>query len=129
MHRTTFYSCRDLARDLVFPMRRILKEDCYELSLIILAVVWTAGSFIASIFFPTGNWFCRSGAVMVLLAVMVDYRIGNLQKTHISNASIIAGLGIPSSSRLPKNKQILSKGAHILAIIGTLIWGYGDLIC
>ena len=28
---------------------------------------------------------------MVLLAVMVDFNIGNLQQTHISNASIIAG--------------------------------------
>ena len=91
MQRTPFNSYRALVRDLLFPMCRIIKEDWYELSLIIVAVVWTAGSLIASILFPTGNWFCRSGAVMVLLAVMVDFNIGNLQQTHISNASIIAG--------------------------------------
>lgn len=65
---------------------------------------------------------------MVLLAVMVEFHIGKLQQAENSDASLMAALEIPLTGDLGKDKQILSKCAHVFAILGTLIWGYGDLI-
>ncbi|MDD2319358.1 MAG: hypothetical protein PHO83_04825 [Geobacteraceae bacterium] len=109
-------------------MLKVLKENRYEFALLGLALLWVGGSLLASLAWPKGNWFCRSGAVMVLLAVIVEFHLGNLQQAENSNASVIAGLGIPVSGDLPKIKQHLAKAAHIFAISGTLIWGYGDLL-
>jgi hypothetical protein len=107
---------------------KVLKENKYEFALLGLAFLWVVGSFFASLACPKGNWFCRSGAVMVLLAVIVEFHLGNLQQAENSTASVVAGLGIPFSGDLPKIKQHLARAAHIFAIVGTLIWGYGDLL-
>jgi hypothetical protein len=104
------------------------KKNMYELILLALAFLWVVGSFFASIPNPNGNWFCRSGAVMVLLAVIVEFHLGNLQQKESSSAPIVAGLGIPMSGDLPRIKQQFAKAAHTFAMLGTLIWGYGDLI-
>lgn len=109
-------------------MLSTLKKNCYEFILLTLALLWVIGSFFASITDPKGNWFSRSGAVMVLLAVIVEFYLGNLQQKKNSSASITAGLGIPMSGDLPTIKQYFAKTAHAFAILGTLIWGYGDLI-
>jgi hypothetical protein len=105
-----------------------LRENKYEIILLGLSLLWTVGSVFASLTYPKGNWFCRSGAVMVLLAVIVDFHIGKLQQARDSSASVVAGVGVPVSGAFPIIKQHLAKAAHIFAILSTLIWGCGDLI-
>lgn len=109
-------------------MLETFKENKYEFLLLVLAILWVVCSFLLSLAYPKGNWFCRSGAVMILLAVCVEFHLGKLQQSSNSRAAIVAGLGVPSSSDLPKIKRRFAITAHVFAILGTLIWGYGDLI-
>jgi hypothetical protein len=108
-------------------MRSFIQENKYELILLAAAYLWVGVSVVISARFPVGNWFSRSGAILVLLSVIVEFRIGNLQQASNSRAAIVAGLGVPSSSDLPRLTQRLLFFAHISAILGTILWGYGDL--
>ncbi|TDT36529.1 hypothetical protein DES49_3104 [Halospina denitrificans] len=65
---------------------------------------------------------------MVLLSLFVEFRIGKAQQSKTSSASVAAGLGVPMGSQLPIIKQRIAKAALWFAVLGTLIWGYGDLL-
>lgn len=108
--------------------KKLKRSDKTEILILALAVFWVAGSFAASLVHPEGNWFCRSGAVMVLLSLFVEFRIGKAQQSQTSSASVAAGLGIPTGSDLPVIKQRIAKAALWFAVLGTLVWGYGDLL-
>ena len=109
-------------------MSKVKKSDQTEILILVLAALWVVFSFVASVFHPEGNWFSRSGAIMVLLALFVEYRVGTAQKAKISEATVIAGLGISMPSELPKIKRRIAITALWFAIVGTLIWGYGDIV-
>ena len=108
--------------------RKLNNSDKIEILILVLAVIWVVLSFVASLIDKEGNWFCRSGAVMVLLSLFVDFRIAKAQQSKASFASVTAGLGIPMASNLPIFKQRIAKAALWFAVLGTLIWGYGDLL-
>ncbi|TAA41725.1 hypothetical protein [Corallincola spongiicola] len=79
-----------------------------------------------------GVWFQRSGSLMVLFAVWVEFKLFKI--TNFSNPLSPGGQtwdDLETGDRL-KDKyssliQILKYFAALLAILGTLIWGYGDL--
>jgi len=74
-------------------------------------------------------WFARSGAVMVLLAVIVEYRLNNEVVKKISNTIQTAILTkLPITVSIQKERKLIAKITHSFVILGTLIWGYGDLI-
>lgn len=105
------------------------KKNKFEITWLGLAFLCVIISIVVSLAWPQGNWFCRSGAVMVLLSVIVEFHLGKLQQESNTSAIQIAGVvGVPYSGDLPLIKQYLAKTAHIFVIMGTLIWGYGDLI-
>lgn len=61
---------------------------------------------------PTEVWFQRSGSVIVTLSIFAELFIllkpkNSLQESSIANIFLLLGL--------------------VFSIIGTLIWGYGDL--
>lgn len=107
---------------------KLKRSDVTEILILALAVLWVVGSLVASLVNPQGNWFCRSGAIMVLLSLFVEFRIGKAQQSKTSSASVAAGLGIPMGSDLPIIKQRIAKVSLWFAVLGTLIWGYGDLL-
>ena len=99
-----------------------------EFWLLVAAAGWIFISLVASVWFPLGNWFARSGSVAVILGVVVDFRISREQHEQISDSTTMAGLGVPADADLPKDKKRLATAAHITAIIGTLVWGYGGVV-
>lgn len=107
---------------------QFLKESLIEVLLLSVAFLIVTISISFTLVDCEGNWFARSGSIMVMCAVMTDFRIGKLQQDKNSSASVVSGLGIPMPSDLPKSKQLLLYIANMFAILGTLIWGYGDLV-
>jgi len=67
---------------------------------------------------------------MVLLAVVVEFRNLKLQQLLNDNSARrsrnVAGILQPTGQ--PYLRQVLIKVAHFLVVIGTIIWGYGDLL-
>jgi hypothetical protein len=121
------------------------KVECF---LLILGIVCTVISIFCDIkSVEDTTWFARSGSLLVLVAAIVEYRLSSYlyddidiaaQKTakkrasmpQISDNSLVDKLvksRITSKPLSPKSRSILSLISQILIIIGTIIWGYGDL--
>lgn len=74
-----------------------------------------------------GTWFQRCGAVVVALAITIEAK-NNLISGYIYPTGL-------STSDFDKLKElyglyfnIYKWGGFLLAIVGTIIWGYGDLL-
>jgi hypothetical protein len=99
-----------------------------EWLIIVMAVISVLISAVLDIYIENRSLFARSGAIAVLLAAIVEYRISS----HIYDDIYRAGAqqkfsGFPTRPTQPKNRSFLSLVTHSTLIIGTIIWGYGDL--
>lgn len=100
-----------------------------EIFFLIIALSIVIISFIASLFDDEYLWFARSGSIMVLFAVIVEYKLNNKTLKSI-NKKVSASVTYKTPISLLNNTQhkYVSIIAHIFVVLGTLIWGYGDLI-
>jgi hypothetical protein len=72
-----------------------------------------------------GQWFERSGAVMTVFSVFAQFKAGSV-------ATMIEG-GMFEESREAYRKYkpyqtVAAVVSLVLVVIGTVIWGYGDLL-
>lgn len=76
------------------------------------------------------QWFGRSGSLVVLFAVIVEFRNVQLQQRlndkAVESSGGIGGILAPSGQ--PPFRQVVIYVAHFIVMIGTIVWGYGDLI-
>ena len=98
---------------------------------LLLAAAWLWGIF--SFFTSTGagTWFARSGSVMCLIGAAATFKLiddyGHALATAVEN-------GITLTRRVelvfnpPKLYQTVQYLAYLTGIVGTLIWGYGDIL-
>lgn len=74
-------------------------------------------------------WFARFGSLIVLFAVMSEYMLihHEFDTLYIRLDKIRAQDNIPdlSPSKWHRKKVFVS---HLTVIIGTIIWGFGDLL-
>ncbi len=78
-----------------------------------------------------GFLFSRSGSLMVLFAVMAEYNLlSTREKYHIYQfREYSRGNQVNLEEIHPsKSHQYLEKAAHINVVLGTILWGYGDLL-
>jgi hypothetical protein len=100
-----------------------------EWGLIGVAILVAILSVIADYYSTGCNWFARSGAIAVLLAAIVEYRISSHIYDDIYRANAQQQhSGFATKPKKPKNRDILSFLTHTILILGTIIWGYGDLL-
>jgi hypothetical protein len=75
-----------------------------------------------------GYWLQRSGSITVMFAIALEYRQATFSSSERSSSVFMNGVAaLQNDSSLPPIRQKLKKIAIYLAIIGTFIWGYGDL--
>jgi hypothetical protein len=107
--------------------------------LFVLATVVTMAAAIAlSIGTADWTWFARSGAIITALGLVLASR-----KVLIARADLLALLAdmeradgtertarLASFKRLQRDldRQVMEKAGFALLILGTLVWGFGDLI-
>ncbi len=99
--------------------------DC----LLILAIVSSFSvSLGCSVAENSGEWLQRSGSLIVLFSVVLEI-LQTLAKEPIPAEGVFIN-NVPATTSPPVSKT--SKWFHIIAwfgiAIGTLIWGYGDLL-
>lgn len=95
-----------------------------EIILLLLSVLCVAVSYSIS-----AEFFARSGSIMVLFSVIIEYRLLSAQNIHIDRKVKTAVYsGKPTNIKNTKEHKNMSIIAHIFVVLGTLIWGYGDLI-
>ncbi len=102
-----------------------------EWSLIGVAILVAVISVIADYYSTDYNWFARSGSVVVLLAVFVEFKVSphiydDIQRAQFMQTEV--KMSVPFKAKPTKSRRNISFAAHILLVAGTVIWGYGDLI-
>ncbi|MBN2865428.1 MAG: hypothetical protein JXK16_05415 [Thiotrichales bacterium] len=97
---------------------------------LLLLLAWAAGLLglvLGLVFDPT--WFARFGSLVVLFSVMSEYSLlhGELHILYQRLEKVMAEDDMPD---LTPSKWHLKKVwiSHVTIVIGTLIWGFGDLM-
>lgn len=72
-------------------------------------------------------WFQRSGALSVLFGVWAEYNLSKVNE-HINLSGIVISAQTELSERYKLRYRIAQYLGVLLAISGTVIWGYGDLL-
>ena len=97
---------------------------------LILAWAVVIASLLAEIKFG-GNWLARSGSMMVLLSVMANYILLQDRDAYHSEKlkQYRAGDQAADFSKIHPSRehQDLESTSQVSVVIGTVIWGYGDL--
>jgi hypothetical protein len=109
---------------------KLKKRSGYDLLMIVFAYLIVTVSVYISFLWSEPHWFSRSGSIMVLLAVMVEYHNFKVQQKineKATEGSGTIGGGVGKIGQ-PKYRQLLSGFTHFTIVLGTLIWGYGDLL-
>lgn len=78
------------------------------------------------------DWFARSGSVMALVGAAVTFRLANFYQRALAGALKEGLVSVPREIELrlqpPKSYTVLSYLGYLTGIVGTGIWGYGDLL-
>ena len=104
------------------------KSNLYIDYLLILAIVSSLlVSLGISVAQNSGEWFQRSGSLIVLFSVVLEIR-QTLAKQPIPSEKVFVG-GLPAATSPPvsKSRKWFHRVAWFGIVVGTLIWGYGDL--
>ena len=75
-----------------------------------------------------GEWFQRSGSLLVLFSVVVEIRQTLAQQPNPSPSVFSGGEPVLRQSPISAASKWLHRSAWAGIVIGTCIWGYGDLI-
>jgi hypothetical protein len=74
---------------------------------------------------PLGQWFARSGAMMTVIAVFAQFRAASI-------ATMILGSAYGESREFyhtyKRRQAAVAVVSLVLVVIGTVVWGYGDLL-
>ncbi|EGV44922.1 hypothetical protein BZARG_163 [Bizionia argentinensis JUB59] len=78
----------------------------------------------------TETWFARSGAVLSFVSVVVQFILSDLKKSEIENL-FDSEIRLREKFKKVREKDlyhdVLSTASTVTGLIGTIIWGYGDL--
>lgn len=96
--------------------RLILHESrLVEIGLVLLTIGLPIVSLIASLETCNGEWFQRSGSLMVLFSVAIEHR----RRERVAGSSAPTGW---------LTRRHVPHVCYSSILVGTLIWGYGDLL-
>ena len=100
---------------------------------LLIAGAWLFAVFSYYLSRKTGtDWFARSGSVMALAGAAVTFRLGNFYQGALATALKEELLSVSKEIELhlepPKSYMRLLYFGYLTGIVGTGIWGYGDLL-
>lgn len=76
-----------------------------------------------------GNWFMRSGALMVLTGAILEYRNNSLiRRLDTTSIKWAKGFGRPTIFEPHPLRRAIAYIAHGFVIMGTFIAAYGDIV-
>ena len=102
------------------------------LSLLMIAA-WLFAAFSFYLSGKTGaDWFSRSGAIMALVGAAVTFRLANFYQRALATALKEELVSLSKEIELhlepPKSYVRLLYFGYLTGIVGTGVWGYGDLL-
>lgn len=117
---------KDVKREGKIILSELLK--CIPLFLISIAVVIAAYN---SVLIPCEEspdiLFQRSGSIVVVFAVLIEYKLFSING-YINPTGLTTNWDVINNKKYDTIHKVASSFAAILAVSGTVIWGYGDLL-
>jgi hypothetical protein len=100
---------------------------------LLIAAGWLFTLFSYYLSEKTGtDWFSRSGSVMALIGAAVTFRQVNFYESGLAAALKEGLVSVSREIELglepPTPYRVLSYLGYLTGVIGTGIWGYGDLL-
>jgi hypothetical protein len=100
---------------------------------LLIAAAWLFAAFSYYLSRKTGaDWFARSGSVMALAGAAVTFRLANFYQRALATALKEGLVSVSREIELglepPRSYVVLSYLGYLTGIVGTGIWGYGDLL-
>jgi hypothetical protein len=100
---------------------------------LLLAAVWIFAAFSLYLSRTTGgDWFARSGSIMCLVGAIVAFRLVGLYQSGLQAALKHGIMSVAREIELslepPKPYTILAYVGYLTGVVGTVVWGYGDLL-
>jgi hypothetical protein len=98
--------------------------------LVLLMIIIIVTSIIASYYCYLGeyDWLQRSGSLVVAIAVILEYmHVKVFNPVGTQGGILDGGLSFNGSKLIAKVYKSVWKANYFLLILGTLIWGYGDI--
>jgi len=105
-----------------------MKHLKIEIALLAAAIAPVIISFAASCHTGQGMWFSRSGALAVLFTAMLEYRRARRATDEIATAVLQGGLNVSLYISPNRAETVVHRSAVTVLILGTVVWGYGDLL-
>ncbi len=114
-------------------MKVFIKNYKIDLLLIVLATIPVVLSLIYDINYVNDKYyFQRSGSLMVMFSVILEFiqlKYQVIKSTDQAQVKIEGDMwGFLYGKDLPIERTYFQTIAFVLMVLGTLIWGYGDLI-
>jgi hypothetical protein len=100
---------------------------------LLLAAAWLFAAFSYYLSMTGGSdWFARSGSLMGLSGAAATFRLTNFYQgalaTALREGLVSVSREIELGLRPPRRYLLLSYFGYLTGIVGTGIWGYGDLL-
>jgi hypothetical protein len=73
-------------------------------------------------------WFQRSGAIIVVLSLFAEIKVNELSRLAIKQDHTFLFCHIFLKSKYEKKLSIFNYLTLIFTSIGTVVWGYGDVV-
>jgi hypothetical protein len=98
----------------------------------LVAAAWLFAIFSCYLSSKEGtDWFSRSGSVMCLVGAAVTFRLAHFYQRALATALKEGLVSVPREIELrlnpPTSYVVLSYFGYLTGIVGTAVWGYGDL--
>lgn len=113
-------------------LRAQFTRTCWQIA-VLVAISWVFSVFSFIVTRKSGtDWFTRSGAVLALVGAIATFRLTAL-KEGLLTTGLREGLGdvtrgFELSLDPPEPYQMTAYFSYLTGVVGTLIWGYGDVL-
>jgi hypothetical protein len=109
-----------------------LERTCIRVG-VALACSWLFAAFSYYLSRKTGtDWFTRSGSMMGMIGAATTFRlVAGLQArlaTGLKEGLAPVGREVELTLEPPRSYRLISYLGYVTGIVGTAIWGYGDLL-
>jgi len=115
--------------------RKLLYEGLHRTVLrlgLLVVAAWLFATFSYYVSSNDTDWFSRSGSLMCLVGAVVTFKLAAFYQSAIATALKEHLVSVPREIALelnpPQSYVVLSYLGYLTGVVGTGVWGYGDLL-
>jgi hypothetical protein len=125
-----YESLKDSAKEWVSSQVILINKEVAIWAILIALSLITP--ILACFFKPSSEtlniWFQRSGAITVVLSLLAEIKSNSIEKIAIVKEHTFLYCNMYLKSCYEFKVKIINYSTYLVVAIGTIIWGYGDLL-